>query len=131
MKPNADILAFGPEECQSGVHNYNDTNVMTGFNQHAGAFPSGIRYYGHAVTNPIVPVNPGLGPYSFSNGFFRATATNVVGRKYAFQSTSNFITWSNLLTYTNSNNSSNFYCATLLTNSPGAGSALRFYRLLP
>ena len=55
----ADILALGPEECQSGMHNYNDTNVSTGFDQHAGAFPDGILFYSHIVTNPTVLSPPG------------------------------------------------------------------------
>ena len=130
-KSIADILTYGPEECQSGVYNYNDTNVMTGFNQHANAFrTNGILYYGHAITSPFVPVNTAFGPGSFSNGVFRASATNIVGRKYTFQCTSNFLTWSNVLTYTNSNGGSSFWCVTPLTDSAGAGSAPRFYRLL-
>jgi hypothetical protein len=130
MKSNADVLTYGPEECQSGVYNYNDTNVVTGFNQHTGAFPNGIRYYGHALTGSIMPVNPVLGASSLSNGVFCVNATNIVGRKYTFQCTSNFLTWSNVLTYTNSNGGSNFWCVTPLTDSAGAGSAPRFYRLL-
>ena len=128
-RSDADIQTWGPQECQSGVNNYNSTNVMTGFNQHAYAFPNGIRYYGHVLTSPAVPVNPVFGPNSFSSGVFRVSATNVVGRKYTFQCTSNLVTWSNLFTYTNSNNSTNFYCVTPLTNSPGTGSPRRFYRL--
>ena len=129
-RSDADIQARGPQECQSGVNNCNSMNVAAGFDQHPYAFPDGIRYYGHALASPIIPVNPVFGSHSLSNGVFRVNATNIVGRRYTFQSTSNFLTWSNLLTYTNSNNSSNFYCVTPLTNSPGAGSARRFYRLL-
>jgi hypothetical protein len=129
-RSDVDVQAYGPQECQSGVHNYNSTNVMTGFDQHDYAFPDGIRYYGHALTSPVLPVNPVFGPQALSNGVFRADVTNIVGRKYTFQCSSNFLTWSNLLTYTNSNSPTNFYCVTLLTNAPGAGSPLRFYRLL-
>jgi hypothetical protein len=130
-KSIADILTYGPEECQSGVYNYNDTNVMTGFNQHVNAFrTNGILYYGHAISSPFVPVNTAFGPGSISNGVFRASATNIVGRKYTFQCTSNFLTWSNVLNYTNSNGGSSFWCVTPLTDSAGAGSAPRFYRLL-
>jgi hypothetical protein len=129
-RSDVDVQAYGPQECQSGVNNYNSTNVMAGFDQHDYAFPDGIRYYGHALTSPILPVNPVFGAHSLSNGVFRVNVTNIIGRRYTFQCTSNFVTWSNVLTYTNSNGGSNFFCVTPLTNSPGAGSALRFYRLL-
>jgi hypothetical protein len=129
-KSIADILAYGPEECQSGIYNYNDTNVITGFNQHPNAFQTnGILYYGHAITNPI-PVNPVLGPGPLSNGVFCASATNIVGRKYIFQCAPNFVAWTNVLTYTNSNGGSNFFCVTPLSDSSRAGSPGWFYRLL-
>jgi hypothetical protein len=129
-RSDADVQAYGPQECQSGVNNYNSTNVMAGFDQHAYAFPTGILYYAHAVIGPITPVNPLFGPPSLSNNVFRAEATTIVGRKYQLQWSSDFTAWSNALAFTNSNNSSNFFCVTPLANSPGAGTTLRFYRLL-
>lgn len=129
-KSDAEVQTFGPQECQSGVNNYNSTNIMAGFDQHEYAFPDGILYYGHAVTNPFVSIKPVFGPPSCSGNVFRAEATTIVGRKYRLQGSADFNTWSNALAFTNSNNSSNFFCVTPLTNSPGAGSACRFYRLL-
>jgi hypothetical protein len=53
-----------------------------------------------------------------------------VGRKYKFQCTSNFVSWTNLLAYTNSNASADFFCLTPLNDSSPGGSPRRFYRLL-
>lgn len=129
-RSDADVLAYGPQECQSGVNNYNSTNVTAGFSQHPGAYPDRILYYAHACTKPITPINPVFGPLSLSNNVFRANATTVVGRKYQLQWSSDLLAWSNALAFTNSNNSSNFFCVTPLTNSPDSGSPRRFYRLL-
>ncbi len=129
-RSDADVLAYGPQECQSGVNNYNSTNVTAGFDQHPGAYPDRILYYAHAFTNPIAPINPVFGPPSLSNNVFRADATTVVGRKYQLQSSADFLAWSNALAFTNSNNSSNFFCVTPLTHAPGTNSPRRFYRLL-
>jgi hypothetical protein len=129
-RSDADVQAYGPQECQSGVNNYNSTNVSAGFDQHLGAFPDRILYYAHAFTNPITPINPLFGPCSLSNLVFRANANTVVGRKYQLQWSSDFLAWSNALAFTNSNNSSNFFCVTPLTHSPGSSSPRRFYRLL-
>jgi len=96
-RSDADVLAYGPQECQSGVNNYNSTNVTAGFSQHPGAYPDRILYYAHAYTNPITPVNPVFGPLSLSNNVFRANATTVVGRKYQLQSSADFLAWSNVL----------------------------------
>jgi hypothetical protein len=129
-RSDADIQAFGPQECQSGVNNYSSTNVMAGFDQHAYAFPDGILYYGHAYTSPIARINPVLEPQGFSNNVFCASAITIVGRKYRLQCSADLTTWSNALAFTNSNNSSNFFCVKPLTDSPGASSPRRFYRLL-
>jgi hypothetical protein len=129
-RSDADVQGYGPQECQSGVNNYNSTNVSAGFDQHRYAFPTGILYYAHSVSSPMTPVNPVFGPQCLSNGVFCADATTIVGRKYRLQGSADFIAWSNLLAFTNSNNSSNFYCVRPLTDSAGAGSACRFYRLL-
>ncbi len=129
-RSDADVQAYGPQECQSGVNHYNSTNVTAGFDQHSGAFPDRILYYGHAITNPIVPVNPVFGLPSLSNNVFRADAATVVGRKYKLQWSSDFGGWNNASAFTNSNNSSNFFCLTPLTHSPGPGTSGRFYRLL-
>jgi hypothetical protein len=103
---------------------------MTGFNQHPNAFQTnGIRYYAHTLTGPITPVNPALSSSSFSNGVFSVNATNIVGRGYNLQYTGDFAGWTNVVTYTNSNANSNFWCITTLTNVPAAGQDRRFYRL--
>jgi hypothetical protein len=127
---DAVINAFGPEECQSGTYNYNDTNVATGFNQHPGAFPSNILYYAHAVSYPLGQVNPWFSASSRSNGLFHAGVSSVTGRKYTLQGTTNFSTWTNLLAYTNSNSSSNFFCPTTVQDPSSAAPPRRFYRLL-
>jgi hypothetical protein len=128
---DAEILAVGPEECQSGVNNYNDTNVMTGFNEHVNAFATnGILYYSHIVTNAIVPANPTLGQCSTTNGVFYSGASSVVGRRYKLQYSSNFTAWSDVTTYTNSNQSSNFWCAGQVADPGGLSAPQRFYRLL-
>jgi hypothetical protein len=129
-RSDADVQAYGPQECQSGVNNYNSTNVTAGFDQHPTAFPDGIRYYGHSYTNPIMRINPVFGPHGLSNNVFHADATTIVGRKYRLQWSSDFAAWSNLLAFTNSNNSSNFFCLTPLTDSTAPGTPRRFYRLL-
>jgi hypothetical protein len=129
-RADTDVVQYGPQECQSGVNNYNSTNVMTGFNQHPNAFQTnGIRYYAHTLTGPITPVNPALSSSSFSNGVFSVNATNIVGRGYNLQYTGDFAGWTNVVTYTNSNANSNFWCITTLTNVPAAGQDRRFYRL--
>ncbi len=128
-KSDTEILANGPQECQSGIYNYNSTDVRTGFGQHQDPLDR-ILYYGHAVTNAIIPVNPSLLPGSASSSIFHLEATCIVGRKYAFQCSSNFSSWTNLLVYTNSNDSTNFSCVTPLSDSSLAGSPRRFYRLL-
>ena len=129
-RSDADVQAYGPQECQSGVNNYNSTNVIAGFDQHPGAFPDRIHYYGHTYTNPIMRINPVFGPRGLSNNVFRADATTIVGRKYKLQWSSDFAAWSNVLAFTNSNNSSNFFCLTPLTDSTAPGAPRRFYRLL-
>jgi hypothetical protein len=129
-KSDAEVWAAGPQECQSGIHNFNSTNVARGFDQHAHAFPEGIRYYGHPIPGPIVPVNPVFGSSTWSNNLFRAAATTIVGRSFRLQATSDFKTWAEVLAFTNSNDSSNFFCPTVLTNAPASGSVQRFYRLL-
>ena len=130
-RSDADIVAFGPEECQSGVHNYNDTNVMTGFDVHPNSFATnGIRYYCHIVTNPIVPVNPTLGGWSTTNAVFYCSATSVVGRKYLLQWSSNLAGWNNLKTFANPVASTNFWCVAPLSDTSAPGVPGRFYRLL-
>jgi hypothetical protein len=127
-KSDAEILAAGPQECQSGVNNYNNIDVRTGFAQHDNPLDN-ILYYGHAVTNPITPVNPTLGSCCLSNGVVRAYGTSIVGRTYKFQCTSNFVAWTDVLTYTNSNASADFFCVIPLLDSSLAGAPRRFYRL--
>jgi hypothetical protein len=129
-KPDADLPAVGPQECQSGITNYNDTNVKTGFNQHAGAFPNGIRYYAHALTNPILPANPVLGLCSYSNLVFCLNATSVVGRAYKLQWMVDAGGWADVLTFTNSNDPTNFFCAPALSDVSASNAPRRFYRLL-
>ncbi|HOX56186.1 MAG TPA: hypothetical protein P5205_04520 [Candidatus Paceibacterota bacterium] len=128
-KSDAEILTNGPQECQSGVHNYNSTDVKTGFALHDDALDR-VLYYGHAVTSPIGPVNPILGPGWLSNGVFRIEAATIVGRRYKLRCAPDLVSWTDALAFTNSNNSSNFWCATPLSHSPPAGAPRGFYRLL-
>jgi hypothetical protein len=128
-KSDAEILTNGPQECQSGIYNYNSTDVKTGFALHEDSLDR-VLYYGHAVTNPIAPVNPTLGAASLSNGVFRAPAVSIVGRRYKLQWTSNLVSWTDLLAYTNSNAGTDFFCVTPLSDSSLGGSPRRFYRLL-
>jgi hypothetical protein len=128
-RTDASITTYGPQECQSGTYNYADTNVITGFNQHPGAFPNGIRYYGHAISYPLPNITPALGPGALSNQTFGMVITNIVGRIYQIQSSSNLMNWSVLRSYTNSNNSSDFFVATPFSDSI-AGSEGKFYRVL-
>jgi len=37
----------GPEIIMAGQHNHNKTNVRIGFDNHPGAWPSGVRYFTH------------------------------------------------------------------------------------
>ena len=130
-KSDAEILAVGPEICQSGIHNYNATNVMTGFGVHPGAFATnGIRYYCHIVTNPIEPINPTLGWCSTTNGVFYCSATSVVGRNYLLQWSSNLTAWNSLKTFVNPVASTNFWCVAPLSDTSAPGVPGRFYRLL-
>jgi hypothetical protein len=124
---DATINALGPEECQSGTYNFADTNISTGFNQHPGAFPNNILYYGHVVNYPISPVNPILSPSGISNQFFNASFNSIVGRKYQVQWSSNLTTWNVLNTFTNSNNSTNFSTNSVVRDAVAGG---RFYRVL-
>lgn len=128
-KSDTEILSNGPQECQSGIYNYNSTDVRTGFGQHDEPLDR-ILYYGHAVINPIVPVSPVLGIGSLSNGGFRAPAVSIVGRRYKLQCTSNFVAWTDLLAYTNSNAGTDFFYVTPLTDTLSGGPPHRFYRLL-
>ena len=129
-RSDADVLAYGPQECQAGIDNYSSTNVKAGFYWHSNAFPAGILYYGHVVTGAITPVNPVFQRQCISNGLFCANALTIVGRKYKLQRAADFGNWSNVQAFTNSNNSSDFYCTTPLSDVAGAGPAHWFYRLL-
>ncbi len=102
------ILAVGAEECQAGAHNDNLTNISYGFNQHPGAFPSGLYYFYHLVTYPITPANPVLTNVTISNGILHCKVSSVVGRDYQLQITTNFVDWTTALTYTNPNNLTTF-----------------------
>jgi hypothetical protein len=124
---DATINAFGPEECQSGTYNFADTNISTGFNQHPGAFPNNILYYGHVVNYPVSPVNPVLLPSGISNQTFAASFSSIVGRKYQVQWSSNLTSWNVLNTFTNSNNSTNCYTNSIVRDALAGG---RFYRVL-
>jgi hypothetical protein len=126
-RTDASVNTFGPEECQSGDYNYADTNVVTGFSVHPGAFPNNIAYYGHAVAYPVSPVTPVFSQDSIGNHVFQTTVNTIYGRKYQSQWSSNLTAWTPLVTFTNSNNSTNFFTNTLITNSV-AGQ--RFYRVL-
>lgn len=128
-KSDAEILADGPQECQSGVHNYNSVTVKTGFALHDDALGR-VLYYGHAVTNPIVPVNPILGRGWLSNDVFQVEAATIVGRRYKLRCAPDLVSWTDALVFTNSNNSSNFWCTAPLSHFPLPGAPRWFYRLL-
>jgi hypothetical protein len=126
-RTDASVNTFGPEECQSGDYNYADTNVMTGFSEHPGSFPSNIYYYGHTVTYPVSPASLAFGRSFVSNQTFRANISTIVGRTYQVQRTANLTFWTPLLTFTNSNDSTSFWTNVLITDTvTGRG----FYRLL-
>ncbi len=130
-KSDAEILAMGPEICQSGIHNYNDTNVVTGFGMHPYAFATnGIRYYCHLVPNHIVPVRATLGGSGLSNGVFYGAATSVVGRRYEVQWSADLTAWTSLKTLVNPVASTNFWCVASWSDTSAAGVPARFYRLL-
>ena len=77
-RSDADVQAYGPQECQSGVNNYNSTNVIAGFDQHDHAlsgrafcitgtpsrtpYVASIRYSGRMAsrTTSSVPAPPRL-----------------------------------------------------------------------
>jgi hypothetical protein len=123
------VNATGPEECQSGTYNFADTNIMTGFNQHSGAFPNNIKYYGHIVNYPISPVWPLLGPITLSNLNFTSGLTTIVGRQYQLQWSPNLMNWSPLMNFTNSNSPLTFFTNSYFSG-PISGPAPKFYRLL-
>jgi hypothetical protein len=133
LRPSArsisDVLVFGPEECQSGITNYNDTDVSTGFDQHSGAFPDGILFYSHIVTNPIVRVTPTLTLGGLTNGVFHTTVSATSGWQYALQSSPDLINWSNCVDYFNPNQSTNFLFTRPVNDPSASGAPIRFYRL--
>ena len=128
-RTDAEVNATGPEECQSGTYNFADTNIVTGFNQHAGAFPSNIKYYGHVVNYPVSPVWPLLGQTGMTNQNFKAGMTTIVGRKYQIQWSSNLANWSSLLNFTNSNTPVTFFTNSAFSDPVSA--AQKYYRILP
>ena len=129
-RTDADVNAYGPEECQSGTYNFADTNIITGFNQHPGAFPNNIKYYGHNVNYPVSPTWPWFGTNAVANQNFKASMTTIIGRAYQLQASSNLVNWTPLLNFTNSN-----IPATFFTNSTFsdvfAGDRQKFYRIQP
>lgn len=123
-RTDVDVNLLGPEECQSGSTNYNDTVLTTGF---PGQFPESILFYSHAVDYPIAPAGDPVFTQNYvSNNFFVMTASTVMGRAYIVQGSSNLINWTNLQYFTNSNNSTNFYTNTALKAAMGSR---YFYRL--
>jgi hypothetical protein len=121
-KSLATILAEGPEECQASNTNYNDTNVQFGFRIHPGAFPDGILYFSHVITNSATPV---LQSCYLSNNAFHGTLTGYLGRSYQLQASSNCVNWANVLYYTNSSVITNSLTVTDSVNSL----SYRFYRV--
>ncbi len=110
----ANIMSVGAAECQSGTYNYNLTNVSTGFNQHPGAFPSGIDYFYHTVTYPISAVTPIINSLTLTNGILHCQVSSLVGRNYKLQTTTDFNTWTTALNFTNSNLPITLYTTTNL-----------------
>ncbi len=129
-RTDASVYSYGPEECQSGESNYGDTNAVTGFNQHPGAFPNNIYWYGHTVTAPYTPVWPAFTRTSISNGDFVGVMNTIVGRPYKVQQGSNLINWTTAATFTNSNVPTNFFTTPVLT-APTNGAAQQFYDIIP
>jgi len=128
-RTDASVNTLGPEESQSGDLNSTDTNCYAGFYTEPGAFPNSVLFYAHNISYPLTNVIPVMSSGSISNQMFSGFITNIVGRKYQIQWSSNLISWSALLAYTNSNNSANFFVTTPFSNSV-SGSAQRFYRIL-
>ena len=126
-RTDSSVSAFGPEECQSGDFNYLDTNAVTGFSEHPGAFPTGVLYYGHSVTYPFGNTAPRFLQASVTGQNFNASLSTIVGRTYQIQWSSNLTNWKVQAAFANPNNSTNFY-----TNStvqyPVSG--LGFYRIV-
>jgi hypothetical protein len=122
-----DILANGPEECQSGIYNHNDTDVSTGFG--APPFPDDVLYYSHPVTNPIVPLYPilTLGPTNSSVN--KPAGTGIMGRQYELQCSPDLIHWSNCFNYINPDQATNFWFTRPVPDNSASGVAIRFYRL--
>lgn len=127
-RTDASVNTFGPEECQSGDLNFADTNILTGFNQHPGAFPDYILYYWHSANYPLSPVVPSLESGSFTNQQFSSTITSVAGRRYQIQYSMDLANWFNLAAYTNSNTSTNFFTTSLFLDTSPA-TTQRFYRI--
>ncbi len=127
-KSDAEILAQGPQECQSGIYNYNNTTVSIGFNQHEDTL-NRILYYGHDITNSITPANPVFAHGTVANTAFVTELTTVVGRIYALQTSADLVAWGNARVWTNSNAGLDFYQTGKLTNSSG-GQPWNFHRVL-
>jgi len=52
-KTLTELRTEGPQVIQAGQHNYQSTSTQNGFRMHAGAWPDGVRYYAHPVSqNP-------------------------------------------------------------------------------
>jgi hypothetical protein len=129
-KSDAEILEEGPQSCQSGMVNYNDIDVKTGFNWHDNPL-SRILYYGHVVTNEIVPVQTAFVSGGFAGANFRMAVRSVGGRRYKLQESADLATWNDLLSYTNSHLWTNdFYRTRLLDDTTAFETPKRFYRLL-
>jgi hypothetical protein len=129
-RTDASVYSYGAEECQSGESNYSDTNLVTGFNQHPGAFPVNIYFYGHAVNYPVTPVWPALSQDSVSHGVFQTGMTTIVGRPYQIQWSSDLVNWSPLLTFTNSNLPASFFTNASFSNLV-SGATRKFYSIQP
>ena len=52
QKSTADLMQEGPQIIQAGKHNYQSTNLKTGFRFHKDAFPNNILFFAHDVESP-------------------------------------------------------------------------------
>jgi hypothetical protein len=129
IKSDAEVSVFGPQICQSGMTNHNDIDLRTGFNVHADPMLR-VLYYSHDYTDAPSRVAPFFISNVMSNGVYRTEAVSIVGRKYTWQWTSNLMIWSDAVPFTNSNNSTEFYCVRTLSDPAAGASSRRFYRLL-
>jgi hypothetical protein len=128
-RTTANLNSYGPEECQSGDNHFADTNVVTGFNQHAGAFPNGIKYYAHTLNYPLSPVTLQVGPPVRTGSTFKAGFTSILGRPYQIQWSSDLVNWNTLMSATNPENPGTFFTNATFSDALST-TGRKYYRVL-